>query len=270
MSTENKEKDLEKQNENQPEQNNDDDDDFLNDISLSYKDRVLNIIRNLNLDSKHKKIIIKNRFLYEVMEYEKKRENTKKFYNAFRFIVTTGSILLPAILSVGQMDPAKLPRNFENISYWITWTISLMVTASNGFLQLFSLDKNYFTYAIVTEQLKTEGWQFFELAGKYEDFKNHNEGYRTFCKSIESIKRKQVEQEFSGKGAGSKKKPEFNFSKQMEDFQNKFVEEQKQKAVELKEQVKTEMKEQLKIENKQNITATIQEEETPITNNTAE
>ena len=49
MSTENKEKDLEKQNENQPEQNNDDDDDFLNDISLSYKDRVLNIIRNLNL-----------------------------------------------------------------------------------------------------------------------------------------------------------------------------------------------------------------------------
>ena len=73
MSTENKEKDLEKQNENQPEQNNDDDDDFLNDISLSYKDRVLNIIRNLNLDSKHKKIIIKNRFLYEVMEYEKKK-----------------------------------------------------------------------------------------------------------------------------------------------------------------------------------------------------
>ena len=274
MSTENKEKDLEKQNENKSEQNNDSDDDFLNDflddISMSYKDRVLNIIKNLNLDKKHKKIIIKNRFLYEVIEYEKKRENTKKFYNAFRFIVTTGSILLPAILSVGQMDPAKLPRNFENISYWITWTISLMVTASNGFLQLFSLDKNYFTYAIVTEQLKTEGWQFFELAGKYEDFKNHNEGYRTFCKSIESIKRKQVEQEFSGKGAGSKKKPEFNFSKQMEDFQNKFVEEQKQKAIELKEQVKTEMKEQLKIENKQNITGTIQEEEPPISDNTAE
>ena len=36
-----------------------------------------------------------------------------------------------------------------------------------------------------------------------------------FCKSIESIKRKQVEQEFSGKGAGSKKKPEFDFSKDL-------------------------------------------------------
>ena len=237
---------------------------------MPFSENVSGIIDDIELQRTYDKAILKHRFLDEITYYEKKRDDTKKYYNIFRFIVTTGSILLPAILSVGQMDPAKLPRNFENISYWITWTISLMVTASNGFLQLFSLDKNYFTYAIVTEQLKTEGWQFFELAGKYEDFKNHNEGYRTFCKSIESIKRKQVEQEFSGKGAGSKKKPEFNFSKQMEDFQNKFVEEQKQKAVELKEQVKTEMKEQLKIENKQNITATIQEEETPITNNTAE
>ncbi len=238
------------------------------DISLTYKDRVMHIIKNLDLDSKHKKIIIKNRFLYEVIEYEKKRDKTKKYYNIFRFIVTTGSILLPAILSVGQMDPTKLPKNFDNISYWFTWSISLMVTASNGFLQLFSLDKNFFTYAIVTEQLKTEGWQFFQLAGKYEDFDNHNEAYRSFCKSIESIKRKQVEQEYSGKGAGSKKKPEFDFNKKMEDFQNKFIQEQKDKLTsEIQDRMKLEVKEQLKIENKEKrkkkISGTIQEDETP-------
>ena len=249
----------------------DEEDIFDDEISLTYKDRVLNIIKSLNLDSQHKKIIIKNRFLYEVIHYEKKRDDTRKYYNSFRFIVTTGSILLPAILSVGQMDPAKLPKNFENISYWFTWSISLMVTACNGFLQLFSLDKNYFTYAIVTEQLKTEGWQYFELAGKYEDFEDHNEAYRTFCKSIESIKRKQVEQEFSGKGTGSKKKPEFDFSKKMQDFQNQFMEEQKQKVLDMKEEVKLEMKaEQLKLENKKkkkNITQTIQEEEAPKVDN---
>ena len=247
--------DLEKQKE---------DDIFEEEICLSYKDRILNIIKSLDLDNK-KKIIIKNRFLYEIMEYEKKRDNTKKYYNAFRFIVTTGSIFLPAMLSIGQMDPNKLPKNFDNISYWITWSISLMVTASNGFLQLFSLDKNFFTYAIVTEQLKTEGWQYFQLAGKYEDFDDHDEGYRTFCKSIESIKQKQVEQEFSGKGTGTKKKPEYNFSKKMEDFQNKFIEEQKQTAINLKEEMKLEMKEeQLKIEKKKvkkSISNTIKEQE---------
>ena len=58
---------------------NEEDDIFLDeDISLTYKDRVMHIVKNLDLDSKHKKIIIKNRFLYEVIDYEKKRDKTKK------------------------------------------------------------------------------------------------------------------------------------------------------------------------------------------------
>ena len=143
---------------------------------------------------------------------------SKKYYDIFRFIVTTGSILLPAILSLGQMDPAKLPAHFDQISYWASWTISLMVTASNGFLQLFSLDKNYFEYALTTEQLKTEGWQFFQLSGKYEDDESHKEAYKVFSKSIENIKRKQVEKEFSGKGDVNKNKKEKKF-----DFQGELI-----------------------------------------------
>ena len=118
---------------------------------------------------------------------------------------------------MGQMDPTKLPANFDMISYWASWTISLMVTASNGFLQLFSLDKNYFSYSMVVEQLKTEGWQFFGLSGKYEDFESHQEAYKIFSKSIESIKRKQVEQEFSN-GKGDSKKKKFDFHGEMKKF----------------------------------------------------
>lgn len=189
-------------------------DDNIQCSTLSYKDQVLDIINNLKLKSKTDNSILKSRFLAEVLTYEQRKNHTKKYYNIFRFIVTTGSILLPAVLSLGQMDPAKLPKNFDNISYWCSWTISLAVTASNGFLQLFSLDKNYFEYAITTEQLKTEGWQYFQLSGKYEDYDDHEEGYRPFCKSIENIKRKQVEKEFSGKGEVKKKK-EFDLQKEL-------------------------------------------------------
>ena len=92
-----------------------------------------------------------------------------------------------------------------------------MVTASNGFLQLFSLDKNYFEYALTTEQLKTEGWQYFQLSGKYEDDISHKEAYKAFSKSIENIKRKQVEKEYSGKGDVNKNKKEkkFDFQKEL-------------------------------------------------------
>ena len=185
----------------------------------SYKKQVYDIIDTLDLSNETEKNILRSRFLAEVLLYERRRNNTKKYYDIFRFLVTTGSIMLPAILSMGQMDPAKLPRNFENISYWASWTISLMVTACNGFLQLFSLDKNYFEFAITTEQLKTEGWQFFQLSGKYDEYEDHKEAYKPFCKSIENIKRKQVEKEFPGKADVNKGKKEekknFNFEQEL-------------------------------------------------------
>jgi len=184
----------------------------------SYANQVNEIINTLELESETDKCILKSRFLSEVVQYEERKNKTKKYYDSFRFIVTTGSILLPAILSLGQMDPAKLPKGFDQWTYWTSWTISLMVTASNGFLQLFSLDKNYFEYALTTEQLKTEGWQYFQLSGKYEDDESHKEAYKSFSKSIENIKRKQVEKEFSGKGdvnKNKKKEKRFDFQKEL-------------------------------------------------------
>ena len=186
----------------------------------SYANQVNNIIDTLDLDSETDRGILKSRFLSEVVDYERRKLKTKKYYDVFRFIVTTGSILLPAILSLGQMDPAKLPKNFDQITYWTSWTISLMVTASNGFLQLFSLDKNYFEYSLTTEQLKTEGWQYFQLSGKYEDDESHQAAYKAFSKSIENIKRKQVEKEYSGKGDVNKNKKEKKFDFQAELMKN--------------------------------------------------
>ena len=185
----------------------------------NFSNNVSEIVDDLDLERPYDKAIIKHRFLDEISFYETKRDHTKKYYNVFRFIVTIGSILLPSILSMGQMDPAKLPRNFDMISYWASWTISLMVTSSNGFLQLFSLDKNYFSYSMVVEQLKTEGWQFFGLSGKYDDFETHQQAYKSFSKSVESIKRRQVEQEFSN-GKGENKKKKFDFKGEMQKFSN--------------------------------------------------
>ena len=70
---------------------------------------------------------------------------------------------------------------------------------------------------MVVEQLKTEGLQFFGLSGKYEDYESHQEAYKVFSKSIESIKRKQVEQEFSN-GNGDNKKKKFDFHGEMKKF----------------------------------------------------
>ena len=199
----------------------------------NFSDNVSGIIDDIEFKKPYDRAILKYRFLDEINFYEEKRDTTKKYYNVFRFIVTTGSILLPAVLSMGQMDPTRLPKHFDIITYWFSWTISLMVTGSNGFLQLFSLDKNYFSYSMVVEQLKTEGWQFFGLCGKYEDYPNHEAAYKTFSKSVESIKRKQIDQEFSN-GKGENKKKKFDFQGEMK----KFASEQQATTVDLTEKSK--------------------------------
>ena len=101
-----------------------------------------------------------------------------------------------------------------HITYWTSWSLSLTaITACNGFLQLFSLDKNYIAYSLVVEQLKTEGWQYFQLSGKYENAQNHGQAFKQFCKSVEGVKRKQIEQEYNGKGEDKKNK--FNFEEEL-------------------------------------------------------
>ena len=85
---------------------------------------------------------------------------------------------------------------------------------------LFSLDKNYYTYSIIVEQLKTEGWQYFQLSGKYNDSPDHETAFKFFCKSVENIKKKQIEQEFSGGKAGDKKT--YDFDKEMKKNLDKF------------------------------------------------
>ena len=56
------------------------------------------------------------------------------------------------------------------------------------FIQLFSLDKKYYDYALTSEQLKSEAWEYFELCGKYDSYSNHKESFKQFCTKIETIK----------------------------------------------------------------------------------
>jgi len=161
------------------------------------------------------KTILKSRFLNEIQFYDYKRDTLKIYYNTLRFIVTAGSIILPAILSIGQMDKEDLPNNFDIISYWSSWGISLLVTASNGFIQLFSIDKKYYDYSLTTEQLKSEAWEYFQLSGKYEEFENHNGPFKIFCNKVEKIKNGQISREFSGKVDDNNSNSKENYTKQL-------------------------------------------------------
>ena len=122
---------------------------------------------------------------------------TKIFYlfNINRIIITTGSIIIPALLSIQYKDITSDIR----ILYWFTWSISICVTISNAILTMFKFDKKFYMFHATYEQLMTEGWQFLALTGHYKsnsNFKTHSDQFQNFTERIEKILMLQAETEY--------------------------------------------------------------------------
>lgn len=172
---------------------------FICNKQHKFRKNIVYIIENAELDD-YKKAILVRRFVKQVVYYERKCDKFRYYYNLFRTSVTIGSILLPALLSIQNItltSDGNDDKYFQRIVYWLTWGISLGVTVCNGIIQLYSLDKLYYSSSMLTEKLKSEGWKFFQLSGKYQFFSSHDEAFIPFCDEIEKLKMEQVIHEYS-------------------------------------------------------------------------
>ena len=75
-----------------------------------------------------------------------------------------------------------------------------MVTISNGILTLFKVDKKYNSLQITLQKLKSEGYQFVALAGRYsgnQSFKrSYDDQLLVFSHQVEKIVQKQADEEY--------------------------------------------------------------------------
>tara|TARA_B110001469_G_scaffold127646_3_gene149485 strand:- start:5008 stop:5694 length:687 start_codon:yes stop_codon:yes gene_type:complete len=145
----------------------------------------------------YQKTLLKNRFLDQVVLYDKKAKTAEFFYILFSVFITIGSIILPALLSIQQMDYSDNDETDEKIQitiYWITWTISIMITICNGLIQLLGLNKQYLSFIRTREKMLSEGWYYFQLTGDYKE-STHKISFSEFCEEIEKIKENQVDKE---------------------------------------------------------------------------
>jgi hypothetical protein len=153
------------------------------------------------------KKIIEERYIYLIDEFQSRANFYAFLFHTCRFIITVGSLIVPALLSIQYVDAKTTssqmdPQTFSFQIYWTTWVISLMVTTSNGIFTLFKVDKKYFLLHTMLEQLRSEGWQFLELSGRFSGFytpkdkPTHTNQFLYFCHAIEKLKMKQVEEEY--------------------------------------------------------------------------
>jgi len=170
-----------------------------------YKDRpnFQIILQELDLTNVQKQII-QTRYLNILENFQRRAQIYSRMFYLGHFIITVGSLFVPALLSVQNSDSSFTysGSNFTVQVYWATFVISLLVTIFNGILTLFKIDKKYYFLNTTLERLRSEGWQYFGLTGRYSghlighNVPTHSNQFVYFTHYIEKIKMKQVEEEY--------------------------------------------------------------------------
>jgi len=171
----------------------------------TYKDRskFSNILSNIDLSIVEKQII-ESRYINILENFQKRTRNHGIVFFVGHFVITVGSFLVPALMSIQNSDKSYFYDSsiFSINLYWATFIVSLMVTLFNCILTLFKIDKKYYFLNTTLERLRSEGWQYFGLSGRYSGnmtgdiIPTHRNQYMIFIHQIEKIKMKQVEEEY--------------------------------------------------------------------------
>ncbi len=142
--------------------------------------------------------VVANRYIPLVQHLRKRTTRISCMFHSSRIIVTVGSVLVPALLSIQYSQGMDHSLQI----YWTAWSVSLLVTICNGLLTLFKLDKRYFFLHTVLEQMISVGWQYIELSGRFSGFytpgqtANHANQFIYFCHAVEKLRMRQVQEEY--------------------------------------------------------------------------
>lgn len=154
------------------------------------------VLHSLDLTDVEKEII-QTRYLSMLENFQKRARQYASLFFVGHFIITVGSLFVPALLSIQNSSYATSHSEFGSQIYWLTFALSLLVTMCNGMITLFKVDKKYYFLNTTMERLRSEGWQYVGLTGRYSGpGSTHQNQFLTFTHHIEKIKMKQVDEEY--------------------------------------------------------------------------
>lgn len=196
-------------------------------IPVLFNDtELVRVIRSLPGLSDLQKRLIELRYFSLLAVLKERIRYIDIFYHSSRAIISLGSISLPALLSI---QSPRAPQSSIDL-YWVTWTISLIVTILHNFSALFRFDKKFYGIHGTYERLKSEGWQFLELSGHYSGHHGHyppthQNQFTYFMNAIERISAQQVQEEYNATqpDRDSRTKTPLNNEQSTEDAARKMV-----------------------------------------------
>lgn len=136
-----------------------------------------------------RKHFLHSRWLGQVIWMEGKADDTQKMYNRLRLTSIVGGVIIPALVSLNISSEGS--EGTAGIVHWATFLISLLVAISLAVEEFFNYGERWRHYRRTVENLKIEGWEFFQLSREYKDFKSHEDAYPSFAAHVEYILREE-------------------------------------------------------------------------------
>jgi hypothetical protein len=144
------------------------------------------LIETLDIDDVHKRFL-QSRWLDQVIWMEGKTDGARRWYYTLRLTTIIGGVIIPALVSLNIGGQAAA---------WMRWSvfvISLLVAISTAVEEFFRYGDRWRHYRQTVEALKSEGWQFLQLAGVYRRYKSHKQAYSRFATRVEEISQQDVQ-----------------------------------------------------------------------------
>ena len=151
------------------------------------RDELGGFIDGLALSDMQKRFM-RGRWLDQVAWMEGKAAQAQGRYYRLRLATVIGAVMVPALVSLQTLD-----TDLGEIAQTLSVLVSLVVAVSAAIEQFFDFGGRWQHYRRTVEQLKTEGWSFLQLSGRYADTPTHAEAYAGFADRVEHIIQSDVE-----------------------------------------------------------------------------
>jgi hypothetical protein len=132
---------------------------------------------------------LRSRWLDQVLWMENKETHSQRWYYILRLIAIIGGVIVPALVGLNLTGNQVATSSIQGITFGLSMIVAISVATE----EFFHFGERWRHYRSTAERLKLEGWQFFQLAGPYQNFKDHKEGYSSFATRTESIHQQEVD-----------------------------------------------------------------------------
>ena len=129
-------------------------------------------------DQRH---FISSRWLENVLWMETAAQRTRSRYYRLRLTTIVGAVVVPALVSINAVGDT------EDAITWLTFAISLVVALGAAVEGFFRFGDRWRHYRGLVEELKSEGWAFYELTGAYREETKHRTAFTAFAERVNEL-----------------------------------------------------------------------------------